>query len=182
MKYSRKENQMSNYTEYGWENGEATDAHSFLFPELLKCLSGEKERCILDLGCGNGAVANRLIAEGWNVYGVDASVQGIRIANSKNNNHFFLMNFDEDLIPEGVNQLNSSIIISLEVIEHLYNPQKYVQLANKLLPVGGRLIMSTPYNGWLKNVALSLTNNMDRHWNPLWQGGHIKFWSRKTLT
>lgn len=174
---------MSSYVEFGWENGESTDAHSVLYPKLLKCLDDEKDKCILDLGCGNGAVANRLIEEGRrNVYGVDASIQGISIANRKNNGHFFLMNFDEEQIPKELDRLNIDIIISLEVIEHLYSPQKYVQLIHRLLPVGGKLIISTPYNGWLKNVALSVTNNMDRHWKPLWEGGHIKFWSRKTLT
>jgi hypothetical protein len=33
----------------------------------------------------------------------------------------------------------------------------------------------------LKNLALSLTNKWDTHADPLWDGGHIKLWSRATL-
>jgi hypothetical protein len=33
----------------------------------------------------------------------------------------------------------------------------------------------------LKNLALSLANKWDTHANPLWDGVHIKLWSRSTL-
>ena len=42
-------------------------------------------------------------------------------------------------------------------------------------------MVTTPYNGYLKNVALAVSGSMDRHWTVLWDGGHIKFWSQKTL-
>ncbi|HEY5552108.1 MAG TPA: hypothetical protein VIK52_09475 [Opitutaceae bacterium] len=34
----------------------------------------------------------------------------------------------------------------------------------------------------MKNLVLSLTDRWDDHLSPFWDGGHIKFWSRKTLT
>lgn len=43
-------------------------------------------------------------------------------------------------------------------------------------------MISTPYHGYLKNLALSAFNKWDKHHTPLWHGGHIKFWSRRTLT
>ena len=36
---------------------------------------------ILDVGCGNGFTANYLAGKGYDVYGIDASRQGIAIAN-----------------------------------------------------------------------------------------------------
>lgn len=173
---------MSSYNDYGWTDGNATKSHAFLYPSLLKRIKENVNGCILDLGCGNGVAANQLIGEGYDVYGVDASVKGVDIANKVNKDHFFVMDFEDDIIPDEVSNLKIDTIISLEVIEHLYSPQKYIQLVNKLLPVGGKLIISTPYNGWLKNVVLSFTGKMDQHWTTLWEGGHIKFWSRKTLT
>lgn len=44
------------------------------------------------------------------------------------------------------------------------------------------MIISTPYHGYLKNLVLSLLGQMDYHFHVLWDGGHIKFWSKKTLT
>jgi hypothetical protein len=43
-------------------------------------------------------------------------------------------------------------------------------------------IISTPYHGYLKNLVLALGNKWDSHLTPLWDGGHIKLWSRKTLS
>lgn len=47
---------------------------------------------------------------------------------------------------------------------------------------GGRAIVSTPYHGYLKNLAIALSGKFDRHFTALWDHGHIKFWSRHTLT
>jgi 2-polyprenyl-6-hydroxyphenyl methylase/3-demethylubiquinone-9 3-methyltransferase len=42
--------------------------------------------------------------------------------------------------------------------------------------------VSTPYNGYLKNLAIALFNKFDAHHSPLWDHGHIKVWSVATLT
>jgi 2-polyprenyl-6-hydroxyphenyl methylase/3-demethylubiquinone-9 3-methyltransferase len=73
------------------------------------------------------------------------------------------------------------LIVSTEVVEHLYAPRAYVKGAFAALKPGGRFICTTPYHGYLKNLALALVNGWDRHWDPLWDGGHIKLWSRATL-
>jgi 2-polyprenyl-3-methyl-5-hydroxy-6-metoxy-1,4-benzoquinol methylase len=68
------------------------------------------------------------------------------------------------------------------VIEHLVRPRNVPRFAKQLLRPGGHLIISTPYHGYLKNLLLALANKWDAHLNPFWDGGHIKFWSRKTLS
>jgi 2-polyprenyl-6-hydroxyphenyl methylase/3-demethylubiquinone-9 3-methyltransferase len=47
---------------------------------------------------------------------------------------------------------------------------------------GGTAILSTPYHGYWKNLAMALTGKMDAHFTALWDHGHIKFWSVRTLT
>lgn len=42
-------------------------------------------------------------------------------------------------------------------------------------------IISTPYHGYWKNLALALSGKMDAHFTALWDHGHIKFWSIDTL-
>lgn len=42
-------------------------------------------------------------------------------------------------------------------------------------------MVSTPYHGYWKNLALALTGRMDSHFTALWDHGHIKFWSKRTL-
>jgi len=51
-----------------------------------------------------------------------------------------------------------------------------------LLEDKGLAIISTPYHGYLKNLALALSGKMDAHFTALWDHGHIKFWSMRTLS
>ena len=43
-------------------------------------------------------------------------------------------------------------------------------------------MLTTPYHGYLKNLAIALTGRWDSHHDPLWEGGHIKFFSPATIT
>ncbi len=169
---------MGQYSDYGWQDG-ATDAHSYLYLTLSKILSesGYKGKRILDVGCGNGEIASRLLNGGFDVYAT-----GVAIANKKYPGRFFLHDVSKNQLPQDMADLRFDIVISTEVIEHLYNPRAYVQLIRKILPNNGVVIISTPYHGYLKNLALALTNKMDNHFTALWDGGHIKFWSKLTLT
>ena len=71
----------------------------------------------------------------------------------------------------------------MEVIEHLYSPRTFAAFVRSILEAngGGRFILTTPYHGYLKNLSIALTGKADRHYSALWEGGHIKFWSRRTL-
>ena len=46
---------------------------------------------------------------------------------------------------------------------------------------GGLVVITTPYHGYFKNLALSVLGAMDNHFTALWRHGHIKFFSIKTL-
>lgn len=74
------------------------------------------------------------------------------------------------------------MVVSLEVVEHVYAPRNYARTLFDLLEPGGTAIVSTPYHGYLKNLALALSGKMDAHFTALWDHGHIKFWSIETLT
>ena len=171
------------YHEFGWKNDSAEIFHAKMLKVLATLLPTDGS-AILDIGCGNGFIANTLIKNGYNVYGIDASSEGIEIANLKNPGRFYVNDVVAATLPEEIRNIPFKTIISTEVIEHLYSPQKYVAFVKGILQQngGGVFLVSTPYHGYLKNLAVALTNRMDYHFCPLWEGGHIKFWSRKTLT
>jgi 2-polyprenyl-6-hydroxyphenyl methylase/3-demethylubiquinone-9 3-methyltransferase len=73
------------------------------------------------------------------------------------------------------------VVISLDVVEHVYSPRKFASTLFGLVAEGGTAIVSTPYHGYWKNLALVLTGKMDDHFTALWDHGHIKFWSMKTM-
>lgn len=175
---------MTEYFEYGFRNNESSHTHNYLLPKIIKILALYKSKRILDVGCGNGSMATELIKLGYAVYGIDASEKGINIAKRIYPDRFFLQDINSKTIPKELNHIKFDTIISTEVIEHLYDPKGYIKFCKDILLKNdkGILIISTPYHGYIKNLILSLFNKWDSHLTPLWDGGHIKFWSKKTLT
>ena len=137
---------------------------------------------VLDVGCGNGYTAGQFAARGCDVTGIDLSESGLAIARAAYPNIRFESLAADDEILLKLQVAPFDMVISTEVIEHLYDPQAFVASCYKALRPGGRFVVSTPYHGYLKNVVLAVANKFDRHVNPLYRGGHIKFWSRKTLS
>jgi 2-polyprenyl-3-methyl-5-hydroxy-6-metoxy-1,4-benzoquinol methylase len=168
------------YQEYPYTCAEPGWAQGYLLPPLVDMLDGTTGP-VLDLGCGNGAIARALISKGYDVYGVDASSSGITLANDAEPGRFFVADLSEGQLPDAITHKRYSAVISTEVIEHLYDPRALVKLARSLLSPGGHLIVTTPYHGYLKNLAMALAGKLDSHFTVLWDGGHIKFFSRKTL-
>lgn len=173
---------MAEYKDYGFTTNDAPHTFDYLLPALLSMLNRSTNKAILDLGCGNGFLANYLLKQGYNVYGTDASEKGIAIARQVNPDRFFLQDLSMGNLPEELQAVQFDTIVSTEVIEHLYDPEGFIDYCKRCLPSGGELILSTPYHGYWKNLMLSVTNHWDTHLDPTWHGGHIKFWSRRTLS
>ncbi|MGI8893254.1 MAG: class I SAM-dependent methyltransferase [Bacteroidia bacterium] len=174
---------MADYKDYGYNDVSADHVSEYILNPVLNNLKGEKDKLILDVGCGNGWLVNELIDKGYDAYGIDASETGVNLAKKINANRFWVQDINSEQLPAGLNSKKFQIIISTEVIEHLYNPVKYIKFCKSILlkSGGGKLILTTPYHGYLKNVVLALSDKMDHHYSPIWEGGHIKFWSKETL-
>ena len=173
---------MSEYQDYGYHSDTMTHNFNYMLQPLLGLLDKTNNTCILDVGCGNGYLVNYLIEKGYNAYGTDASEKGITIAKQTNPDRFFVQDLSTDKLPLELQHLKFDTVIATELIEHLYDPEDFVIFCKQALHGKGEIILSTPYHGYLKNLALSLFNKWDTHLNPLWLGGHIKLWSKATLS
>lgn len=170
------------YTEFEWlaegaGNGASGEKLTRVFMKLVQQLEGVNSIC--DLGCGNGHISGRLAALGYEVTGVDASASGIRVARRVYPGvRFVEALIDRELVTLG----HFDLVLSSDVIEHLYRPSDLLEAASSLLLPGGRLLLGTPYHGYLKNLALAVTGKLESHLSALHDGGHIKFFSVKTLS
>lgn len=52
-----------------------------------------------------------------------------------------------------------------------------MQAFRSLIAPGGVGVLSTPFHGYLKNLAVVGAGRFDSHFDPLWEGGHLKFFS-----
>jgi 2-polyprenyl-3-methyl-5-hydroxy-6-metoxy-1,4-benzoquinol methylase len=157
--------------------------HGYILPGLLElCPNVGPHSRVLDVGCGNGSVASEFAKLGCPVVGIDLAEPGIRLAREAcPSGRFELLPADANVLVN-LDERPFDIVYSLEVIEHLYDPRGFLAGCFTATKSGGQFICSTPYHGYLKNLALSVFDKWDFHHNPLFDGGHIKFFSRKTLS
>lgn len=171
-----------NFKAPGPGNGKVDRDLAGIFVALTRGLDGVKRVC--DLGCGNGYLASRLGACGFHIVGIDASETGLEIAGryyATDTVKFVRAEFGTDLTAILPDVSGFDAVVSSDVIEHLYRPAVLIEAAAALLRPGGYLIVGTPYHGYLKNLAISALGKWDAHHGVHWDGGHIKFFSLRTL-
>jgi len=103
-------------------------------------LSG-KGNDVLDLGCGDGALAEMIRAAGNKVTGIDVSGPAIEKARSKG-----IRVYDNDLNTEwaGLIEEKFDAVVCGEVIEHIFDTDRFLRNIYAVLKEEGRLILSTP--------------------------------------
>lgn len=115
----------------------------------------------LDVGCGAGLLAEPLARLGAKVTAIDAAPEVIAVATA----HAAGSGLDIDYRACGVEALTQTfdLVTSLEVIEHVADPQSFVDaLAARLAP-GGLMILSTPNRtGWSKLLTITLAEGLGR--------------------
>lgn len=170
------------YKDYGFLDARASHMHRHFMPKVFELAGDLKQGTrVLDVGCGNGFTCGEFLKKGCHVVGIDLSEQGIQQARLAHPNGRFEILAADAHVLEHLDEPAFDLVVSTEVVEHLYAPRVYVRGCFQALRPGGRFICSTPYHGYWKNLALSIMGKWDQHADPLWDGGHIKLWSRAKL-
>jgi 2-polyprenyl-3-methyl-5-hydroxy-6-metoxy-1,4-benzoquinol methylase len=165
---------------YRYRSAVVSHTHFYLWPTLEKILREIPPPAdIFEIGCGNGSNAHEVSKLGYRVVGIDSSTDGIAIGKA----HFPDCRLESGSAYDELAATYGTFdaVISFEVVEHLFYPRKFAASMAALLKPGAIGIVSTPYHGYAKNLALALFGKMDAHHSPLWDYGHIKFWSKATL-
>ena len=115
----------------------------------------------LDVGCGAGLLAEPLARLGATVTAIDAAPAVIAVARG----HAAGAGLTIDYRACGVEAVEGQfdLVTSLEVIEHVAEPQSFIDsLAARLAP-GGLMILSTPNRtGWSKLLTITLAEGLGR--------------------
>ena len=166
--------------DYDWVNNN-TVHHNYLLKtvtDILKDLNTSDNE-LLDVGCGNGLLTSEISKFFKHTTGIDLSGTGIEFAQKLSSDKLDFKNASLDEMIEKKEKFK--FITSFEVIEHQYLPDDFLNKIYQLLDNDGTLLITTPYNGYIKNLIISVLGKHDWHFNPLWRHGHIKFFSIRTL-
>ena len=110
---------------------------------------------LLDVGCGGGLIAEPMRRLGFEITAVDASSENIGTARA----HAEMTGLDISYRAATVEQLEAEgagpfdVVLTMEVIEHVADPEAFVRSCSRLLKPGGIMIVAT-LNRTLKGLLL----------------------------
>ena len=154
--------------------------HRHLWP-IVAALLPARPSNVLDAACGTGFLASRMAQSGHHVTAFDLNAENVaRASKSYPQVRFKVASVYDDLSdlrpPTGWDA-----IVAIEIIAHLFSPQRFLANMRSHLAERGRIIVTAPYHGYIKNVVLSVLGQLDQHFEAYLEGGHIKFFSRRSL-
>ena len=124
----------------------------------LSALDQLKNISILDVGCGGGILAESLARLGANVTAIDPSKENIKVAKNHSMRDSWTSNINyqqasiEDIVERG--ELYDAVC-SLEVVEHVDKPHKFISSCIACVKPGGSLFIST-INRTAKSYAIAI--------------------------
>jgi SAM-dependent methyltransferase len=164
-----------NLANHAEENAEMI--HERMYSVVLKCHPSS----VLEIGAGRGRLGARFAEQGIRYVGLEPIASEIEEAH-RNFPALPIIQASCYDDPRALGLGKFDLVYSNDVIEHLYEPRRLVSFSVAHLNADGMIVCGTPhYGSYLRNLLLSLTNRWDHHHGPLWDGGHIKFFSKATL-
>ena len=114
-----------------------------------------RDAAVLDVGCGGGLIAEPMRRMGFQVSAIDASSENIGTARA----HADQVGLDiayraatvEQMVEAGAGPFD--VVLTMEVIEHVADPEAFVRACSKLIKPGGLMIVAT-LNRTLKGLLL----------------------------
>jgi 2-polyprenyl-6-hydroxyphenyl methylase/3-demethylubiquinone-9 3-methyltransferase len=128
----------------------AIDLHFHCDSSLLKPLAGKRA---LDVGCGAGLLCEPLARLGAGVTGLDAAPENIAAARAHAEPQGLNIDYRHEAIEHFAGR-GFDLVTSLEVIEHVDDPQGFVDGLAGTMADDGLMIISTPNRTALSNLML----------------------------
>jgi 2-polyprenyl-3-methyl-5-hydroxy-6-metoxy-1,4-benzoquinol methylase len=135
-----------------------------------------RQQNILDYGCGRGGAARRFCDAGHHVEAIDLSDEVIALARRYEPRAKYTVIESEQSLPFSDDAFDHCY--SSEVIEHVFDIRAYLSEIHRVVKSGGLLMLTTPYHGVAKNLAIAM-RGFERHYDPY--HGHIRFFTPKSL-
>lgn len=154
------------------------DIERIRISKLIKLIGINKK--VLDLGCRDGQIS-QLIAKNNNVvYGIEIANEMVKKCNKKG-----IKVFDIDLNSNWQESIEKKfdIVLAGEIIEHIFDTDKFLQNIYKILKSDGFLVLSTPnIASFGRRILLLLGKNpLIETTSRKYDAGHIRYFTLKAL-
>jgi len=118
-------------------NSAVIELNTQIHDRVIELLQAETRGNLLDVGAGDGTLAERLRDEGFDVTAIDLFTADFRPDDIRIKS----ADLNEGIpFPDG----NFQVLVTTEVIEHLENPWFFVRELYRVTKPGGLVILSTP--------------------------------------
>lgn len=126
---------------------------SFIVNELEQHFGGNKDKKVLEIGCGNGRISKGIASQGYQMKGVDIDESSIELAKASNR----FDNLDFEAIPAeelAIDQHFDAIVCS-EVLEHLVDPTVVLKFVKERLKPDGIMVTTVPNGKGPREVLMT---------------------------
>lgn len=145
---------------YGWHVASPLTRSEYLFNRihllLQEYLPDKEDIDILEVGCGSGDFCGTLLGRGYRTFGIDHSHSSLKAARLNVPG----ADFERASCYESLKELFGhpfDAIVSLDAIEHLLSPQRFIHQVVESLAPGGLFVISARFQGQLVSLLSALS-------------------------
>jgi SAM-dependent methyltransferase len=138
-------------------------------------LINEDKTLVLDIGCGGGSLAKKLIISDRTVDGISISPNELQEA-KKYLRQGYLFNLENGLPPEILPNTYDCVVCS-HILEHIAYPEKLLEDIKKVLKPGGVLIVALPNLFHYKTRLQLLKGNFPYAEAGIWDYTHVRWYT-----
>lgn len=144
---------------------------------LLKRYLNEHQVCILDYGCGAGdtLVALSKFNRALNLTGCDINQEYLDYTKTRISTTINLKSIEKLKQDSETNSQIYDVVMCLQVIEHLNDPNEFYRLCSRLLKKGGILFITTPNLGGLAPKIIG------ERWHGFNEEEHVNLYTKDKL-
>ncbi len=125
---------------------------------VLKLLDAQKGEYILDLGCGDGQLSQRIAATGAHVLGIDASANMVEAARGRG---IEAERANAEMLPFHDGTFDA--VFSNAALHWVRNQDEMLAQVHRVLRTGGRFVAEMGGHGNIAAIGVALTAVLDRH-------------------
>ncbi len=126
---------------------------------------------VCDIGCGAGLIAGELVAQGFQVVGVERDPKAVAFATAG----FTVLPGSIEALPQALVPGSFDVVLMSHVLEHFADPVAALGSAAGLLAAGGVVVVAVPNNGSAPARSAGLS------WEHLDIPRHINFFDAASL-